>query len=418
LGLCFFLGLWCQAQTNEEVFRDYQFNFAPPGARANAMGGAFIGLADDATATFANPAGLAFLRETAVTLEFRSRELDTRIGAIEGNFATTEFEQQGFTLEGVGFVSLNFRLGGWYIGVFRHDYLDERQQRTFETRIFSGGEQRIERRDIFLDLSGQTYGVGLARRIGGGWKAGLSVNYARFEGETRYERDGFVVSIPPQRIAYESAIDDADWSWGYTVGLLHQPSERFSWGAVWRENPRFTLRERLFEEVTGEAPLLDEVDVPFVAPDVAGVGARYEFRGRSRPFKLNLLLDWQKIFYSQIVEDGFLVVVGADDGETKDNYVSDDRNQLHLGLEWQFPGGGHNTWALRTGYFRNPFHAVSYRGDDPAIRARFEGLDLSDEDHLTFGVGWAFRNRIQLDLAVNLWEDGSEYTASFIWRQK
>ncbi|MGB5341528.1 MAG: hypothetical protein WBP67_05500, partial [Thermoanaerobaculia bacterium] len=32
-----------------------QFNFADPGARSLGFGGAFVGLADDATAAFANP---------------------------------------------------------------------------------------------------------------------------------------------------------------------------------------------------------------------------------------------------------------------------------------------------------------------------------------------------------------------------
>src|SRR5262245_12280104 len=38
-----------------------QFTFAPPGARSLAMGAAFIGLADDATASESNPAGLTIL---------------------------------------------------------------------------------------------------------------------------------------------------------------------------------------------------------------------------------------------------------------------------------------------------------------------------------------------------------------------
>lgn len=46
------------AQSNEETFERFQFNFSTPGARASAMGRAFIGLADDASAATTNPAGL------------------------------------------------------------------------------------------------------------------------------------------------------------------------------------------------------------------------------------------------------------------------------------------------------------------------------------------------------------------------
>lgn len=48
-----------------------QFNFSDPGARSLGFGGAFIGLADDATAAFANPAGLVQLGKPEVSIEVR-----------------------------------------------------------------------------------------------------------------------------------------------------------------------------------------------------------------------------------------------------------------------------------------------------------------------------------------------------------
>jgi hypothetical protein len=50
-----------RAQSNDEVLPQFQFNFSTPGARANAMGGAFIGLADDGSASISNLAGLVRL---------------------------------------------------------------------------------------------------------------------------------------------------------------------------------------------------------------------------------------------------------------------------------------------------------------------------------------------------------------------
>ena len=41
---------------NSETFGGFQFNFNNPGARALGMGGAFVAVADDATAVVANPA--------------------------------------------------------------------------------------------------------------------------------------------------------------------------------------------------------------------------------------------------------------------------------------------------------------------------------------------------------------------------
>jgi len=48
-----------------------QFSFSNPGARSLGLGGAFVALADDATAAFANPAGLVQLTRPEVSIEGR-----------------------------------------------------------------------------------------------------------------------------------------------------------------------------------------------------------------------------------------------------------------------------------------------------------------------------------------------------------
>jgi hypothetical protein len=70
------------------------FDFLNPGARSLALGGAFTGLADEATAAFTNPAGLVQLSRPEVSLEGRYRGL---IGSFleRGRFG-------GGTVTGVG----------------------------------------------------------------------------------------------------------------------------------------------------------------------------------------------------------------------------------------------------------------------------------------------------------------------------
>src|SRR5947199_585319 len=58
--------------TDIESLSGLQFNFGNPGARSLGMGGAFLGLADDASAAEANPAGLTILRKPEVTIEARN----------------------------------------------------------------------------------------------------------------------------------------------------------------------------------------------------------------------------------------------------------------------------------------------------------------------------------------------------------
>src|SRR5579862_147821 len=69
IGLC-----WSRpasAQTDEEFFQTFPLNFSNPGARAQAMGGAFIAVADDASAAVTNPAGLANLTRQQAYFEFK-----------------------------------------------------------------------------------------------------------------------------------------------------------------------------------------------------------------------------------------------------------------------------------------------------------------------------------------------------------
>ncbi|MDH3546177.1 MAG: hypothetical protein OEN22_03720, partial [Gammaproteobacteria bacterium] len=64
-----------------------QFSFSNPGARSMGFGGAFVALADDATAAFANPAGLVQITRAEISLEGRSWSYATPFtlrGRVEG----------------------------------------------------------------------------------------------------------------------------------------------------------------------------------------------------------------------------------------------------------------------------------------------------------------------------------------------
>src|SRR5918993_4264343 len=62
------------AQVNVEAMQGVQFDFLAPGARSLAMGGAFVAVADDATAALSNPAGLSSLTRREVSIEGRFRQ--------------------------------------------------------------------------------------------------------------------------------------------------------------------------------------------------------------------------------------------------------------------------------------------------------------------------------------------------------
>src|SRR5438309_6606013 len=71
--------------TDIESLSGLQFNFGNPGARSLGMGGAFLGLADDASAAEANPAGLTILRKPEVSIEARNY-LEQQVLTTSGTF--------------------------------------------------------------------------------------------------------------------------------------------------------------------------------------------------------------------------------------------------------------------------------------------------------------------------------------------
>src|SRR6476620_7704479 len=88
LALCVALPAFAQ-NTDIESLSGLQFNFGNPGARSLAMGGAFLGLADDASAAEANPAGLTILRRPEISVEARNY-VEAQLFSMSGTFPAVE----------------------------------------------------------------------------------------------------------------------------------------------------------------------------------------------------------------------------------------------------------------------------------------------------------------------------------------
>ncbi len=111
--------------TDIESLSGLQFNFGNPGARSLAMGGAFLGLADDASAAEANPAGLTILRKPEVSIEARNY-LEKQVLTTSGTFPDlkqTQFNNYSQRVE-ITFGSVVVPVGGNFtVGVYFHEPL-------------------------------------------------------------------------------------------------------------------------------------------------------------------------------------------------------------------------------------------------------------------------------------------------------
>jgi len=126
-----------------------QFLKIPPSARAAGMGGAFTSLADDATATYWNPAGMVEVTQTAIKLEHTFWPADISL-----DYATAVF-------------SLPFLPGAWGLSA-RALSMDPQKERTIFLPDGTGRE---------FDAGDMAFGLSYAQYFTDKFSAGATVNF-------------------------------------------------------------------------------------------------------------------------------------------------------------------------------------------------------------------------------------------------
>jgi long-subunit fatty acid transport protein len=168
-----------------------QLSFSDPGARSAGLGGAFVALADDATAAFANPAGLVQLVKPEISVEVRNwsysipytvggraegdpsgQGLDVTAGLVKG--------ESTYDTTSLSFLSLVWPIGDWSFAVYRHQYAD--LEFSGETQgIFGGGSDSFQERWSDQQMHSKqdilSYGLSAAYRFSDKFSVGLGVAY-------------------------------------------------------------------------------------------------------------------------------------------------------------------------------------------------------------------------------------------------
>jgi long-subunit fatty acid transport protein len=220
--------------------------------------------------------------------------------------------------------------------------------------------------------------------------------YGRVQSGTPLEEFFAPTPIVPENRHHTTSVLIADRDWGVNLGIHWRPTDRWRFGAFFREGPKF---EALIEYRAGpshEDPEMSESDtarVPF--PDVYGVGASY----RSGNDRVTLSFEWDRVAYSSIFSGD-------------DELHIDDANELHLGGEYAFLKLAPIV-SLRAGVWLDPEHQISYVGDDNYV-ADAVLTPGDDQVHYAAGVGLAFE-RFQLDLAADFSELVDTVSLSLIY---
>jgi hypothetical protein len=209
--------------------------FTNPGARSIGLGGAFAAIADDATAAFANPAGLVqILRpEISVELRFTSSMNDGEIAAAQG-------------VSGLGFFSFVFPARSWAVALYSHQMGSVTF--GFDYPVF------LER-----EFTVRSYAAAAAFEVSEGLSLGAGLSY--FNGD-RSEGAG--------------AIGFSDADWGFNAGVLWNVSPAWNLAGFYRQGPEF-------EPHSGSTP--------FSFPAEYGVGVAFQPKAGA----LTLGFEWDHV---------------------------------------------------------------------------------------------------------------------------
>ncbi|MGE0461106.1 MAG: OmpP1/FadL family transporter [Vicinamibacterales bacterium] len=415
------------AQTSLQV--PLQFDFLNPGAKSLALGGAFAGVADDATATFANPAGLILLSQPEVSIELRGSSYDAEFlesGRLSGTVLNEgldtipgpSFGISRGTHLGPGFLSAVYpsRSNRWVVAGFRHELLRV-DQSFLSTGVFQQlpgdlGSQRDFPQEGLRNVSITTYGgmVGWVPRrnvaIGGG------VSVYRFSIDSvfrRFDTRGFLGPPNPSVELGRSSQVGEDYGVAPTLGLLLGTASRVRVGVVFRRGASFE-----FQTVDGTDP---ERDVTFRVPDTLAAGVSF----RPRPEWL-LAGEVTYVRHSRLVQD-FVVDQARGVGLTR-SFAIDNGTEVHLGAQYVALT---KRWApkFRLGAWYDPDHSVRYRPERPPqnrVDLLFDELMSTalstggDRVHVTGGVGFSITPRIELNAAADLAAGSRVFSTSLILR--
>ena len=396
----------------QDLIVPLQFSFSDPGARSMGFGGAFVALADDATAAFANPAGLVQLGRPEVSIEGRRWSYSTPFtegGRVEGlpsgfgidNTVGLRTARSQDTLDGVSFLSLAYPRGKWSLAVFRHQLANF--EFSSETQgLFGGGTDCCQARSYdqraTTDLRSVSYGISGAYRIHERLDLGFGVIYheaSLASQATLFLPDDDSVqsvfapnSYLPERLLVSQSVSGNDTDWGLIGGFLWRLSDSWRIGGVYRQGPGLAISNEL---TAGEAVdlgvppggVLSRTAGPSIEfPWVLGLGLAY----RAPDGGLTVSFQWGHIEYSKIVESAGLT-----------DRTVDDADELHLGAEYVFL---HSTpiVAVRLGAWRDPDHQLRATADEPLIRALLPRGQ--DQMHYAVGLGLAVKS-FQIDVGVD-----------------
>ncbi len=401
-------------QSSAEANAGLQFNFGSPGARSLGLGGAFVGIADDATAVFINPAGLTQLVKMEVALEGRASSytnaftqrgrtfgtptgngIDDVLGLAEGT--------QAENATGLSFASLVYPGQGWSAALYRHEladfHLSTRAEGVLLEQTTRLGPKTVRTFPSTneLDLNIVTFGASFARSITERLSLGVTLAHHQFR-----------LDSTTNRFAYDSArlFEPADFQQIEAIDEQHGDGSELAIqaGLLWRATDRLTLgmsyqqASKFDVDVHTHTPDAEGAPIPgakFHVPAIYRAGASMRFGGGT-----TVSVELDRIRYSRLGDD-FVPLHGE-----PPLYDVNDATEIHLGVQ-QFLSSERlldltrYPIVLSAGVWRDPDHRMRYLGLDDTTAQQFLFRAGADAYHFSLGAALAAGESYEVGVAYD-----------------
>lgn len=404
-----------KAQFEAPILSKIQPNLVNPGGKSIAMGGAFVSMADDATAALANPAGLPQLTRYEFGISGKYFAFTPTLVSSEwvgsrttGNYQltanSTEYEPEGSVtdLEFASFVfpvSKKFSLAAYYAVNLRYKS-DTAKTFSGDFRSFVISEDAsnvlsIDESGIF-DMRNEMFGISAGYRYRMvSFGAGINFNRLKYQltGPGTNGAHQFFVNqdnldssgsqIPGTDRAYRTEVSvdvDSGAELGWVLGMkadLYEPNA-VALGISYRKGAKFDVAYSVRALIPGQsAPFADfgcgrssgdavqnaSACGTLEVPDDLSIGISASIVPR-----LMVALEFQKVWYSNL-NDGFVPLFafcqsrgpGACPADKRaiSKGETEDGNVFRAGAEYTLLLSSSSRLSLRGGYYREPAHGMT-----------------------------------------------------------
>ncbi len=355
-------------------------HFAGVGARAMGMGGAYIAIAEDFTATYWNPAGLAQIRRIELYGGLAHFREEAR-SHFYGTPRTTNLSRTRLSASGLVFPVPTYR----------------------GSLVFSAGFNRVKSFDSVFGIEGVSaqdqsqktgktteegglgiYSVAGAVDVSPSISLGASMNI--WDGDDAFSRTLTSVDTTSTQVKEHSSFDDEYDGINVKLAAMVRTPIGLRFGITLETPVTYTIEED-WEEQGDEDSYQGFVEYEIAMPYQFGVGVSWTFSNLLTVASDVVYSDWTQVRYNKSPWGDVPKEELNEDIQTKYK----DALRFHVGGEFLLPV---LPITLRTGFYRTPMPILGPReSGDPKI-------EITDErDYLTFGAGTLIDQVLALDVA-------------------